>query len=186
MHAILLPLHRSLPRRIAICAALLSVATALNAQAEKEQWKTFKYPADGFRINFPSEPKLEQQKKPTKAGTILMNSYCAQLSETHLCVAVIDQGPEATGFTPDALFERTRLAVISAPKTHKLNESDIDLDGHKGVDLETENDSVHIFTRIYLVDRTLYQTMVTVPLNGRYPGTEHFLNSFKLMARVRY
>jgi len=186
MHSISLNLYRTSTTRLAVCAAILSIATALNAQAEKEQWKPYKYPADGFRITFPSEPKVEQNKKESKTGAILMNSYCAHLSETYLCVAVIDQGPEATGFTPDALFERTRLAVISAPRTHKLNEADIELDGHKGVEVETENDTVHIFTRIYLVDRTLYQTMVTVPLAGRYPGTERFLNSFKLMARVRY
>jgi len=186
MHVICLQLHRSLARRLAVCAAMLSIAAALNAQAEKEQWKTYKYPADGFRVSFPSEPKLDQNKKAAKSGAILMNSYCAQLSETYLCVAVIDQGPEATGFTPEGMFERTRLAVISAPRTHKLNEADIDLDGHKGIEIETENDTSHIFTRIYLVDRTLYQTMVTVPLAGRYPGTERFLNSFKPIARVRY
>ena len=186
MHAIGLNLHRTSTPRLAACAMLLCLATAVNAQAQKEKWTAYKYPADGFRISFPSAPKLEKNKKEAKSGTILMNSYCAQLSETYLCVAVSDQGPETTGLTPEALLQRTRLSVISAPKTHKLNEADLDLDGHKGVEIETENDTAHIFTRIYLVDRTLYQTMVTVPLTGRYPGTERFLNSFKLIARVRY
>lgn len=186
MHAIPLRMPWSLTRRLSACAALLCLATALNAQTEKEKWTTYKYPADGFRVSFPAEPKVEQNKKEAKSGTIVMNSYCAQVSETYLCVAVIDQAPEATGLSPDVLFERTRLGVISAPRTHKLNEADIDLDGHKGVELETENDKFHIFTRIYLVDRTLFQTMVTVPLAGRYPGTERFLDSFKVIARVRY
>jgi hypothetical protein len=75
---------------------------------------------------------------------------------------------------------------VSAHRTHKLNESEIDLDGHKGVEIETENDTVHTFTRIFLMDRTLYQAMVTMPLQSRYLHTARFLDSFKLVARSRY
>ena len=183
MHANGLRPHPSLPNRFAVCAALLCLAITLNAQTGK--WKTYKYPADGFRASFPSEPKLEQSKKEAKSGSILMNSYCAQLSDTYLCVAMIDQGPEATGLRPEVLLERTKLGVLAAPKTRKLNQLEIDLDGHKGVELETENDTVHTFTRIYLVDRVLYQTMVIFPIAGRYPDTSRFLYSFKLIARAR-
>jgi len=96
VRAISLNRHRTSTPCLAACALLLCLATAVNAQAQKEKWATYKVPADGFRITFPSGPKLEQNKEEAKSGTILMNSYCAQLSETYLCVAVIDQGPEAT------------------------------------------------------------------------------------------
>ena len=184
MHTMRLRLLRNSPRRFAVCAALLCLAAALNAQTEK--WKTYKYPAYGFRASFPTEPKLEQNRKEAKSGFILMNSYCAQISTTYLCAAVIDQGPEATGLTPEILLVRAKLGVIFAPKTRKLSELAIDLDGHKGVEIETENDTVHVITRIYLVDRTLYQTMVSLPVQSQCPCTRRFLDSFKLISRARY
>lgn len=183
MHATRLRLHQILPRRFAVCAALLCLAAFLNAQTEK--WKTYKYPADGFQASFPSEPKLGQMRKEATMGSILLNSYCARISDTDLCVAVIDQGPEATGLSPETLLERTKLGILTAPKTSKLNEKEINLDGHVGVELETESDTAHIFTRIYLVEMTLYQAMVTFPVQSRYLDTNRFLDSFKLIGRER-
>ena len=183
MHALCMRLFQPLPRRIALSAILLCLATALNAQTEK--WTTYKYPADGFRVTFPSAPKLEPTQKQAKAGTILMNSYCAQISTTNLCVAVIDHGPEATGLIPEILMGRAKLGVLSAPKTRKLNQVAIDLDGHKGIELEAESDTLHTITRIYIVGDVLYQTMVTYPVGNQYPRANRFLDSFKFIERVR-
>lgn len=183
MHASFLPMRQPLARHLAVSAALFCLAAALSAQTD--QWKSYKYPADGFRASFPSEPKLEKTQKEAKLGSILMNSYCAQIEETSLCVAVIDQGPEATGLTADMLFERTKLAVVAAPKTRKINDSDITLDGHKGTEIETANETLHQFTRVYLVDGTIYQAIVICPLQHRYPDAARFLDSFKLIARAR-
>lgn len=180
MHAMRL----TLTRRFAVCAGLLCLAAALNAQTEK--WNTYKYSEDGFRVSFPAEPKLERKQQDAEKGSIKFSSYCAQISTAYLCAAVIDQGPQATGMDPAILMERAKIGILSAPKTHKLSEEQINLDGHSGVELETESDTVHIFTRIYMVDSTLYQTMVTVPVGDRYPGTGRFLDSFRLIPRVRY
>lgn len=184
MHAMRSSLHRRLTCRVRLFSALLCLAAALNAQSGK--WKAYKYPELGFRASFPTEPKVEQNKKEAKSGSILLSSYCAQVADTTLCVAVIDQGSEATGLSPEAILERTKMGVLAAPKTHKINQVDIDLDGHKGVELEAESDTIHTFTRIYLVDKTLYQTIVTLPVGNHYPFTGRFLDSFKLMTRSRY
>lgn len=184
MPATRLRLHLTSPCRLVVCAALICIAARVNAQNQK--WKTYKYPADGFRISFPSEPKLEQSKKEAKSGSILMNSYCAQDSATYLCAAIIDQGPQATGLSPEVLLERTKMALVSAPKTHKISEEQIDLDGNKGVEIETESETSRIFTRIFTVGNTLYQTMVTVPVESHYLHAGRFLDSFRLIARPRY
>ncbi len=183
MHAIRLRLPHSLLRRHAVCATLLCLAAALSAQTEK--WETYKYPADGFRASFPAEPTLERNRKESKSGAILMDSYCAQVSAASLCVAVIDQGPEATGLTPQALLDRTKVGVLAVPKTRELHEHEIDLDGYKGVEIETENEKAHTLTRIYLVDNTLYQTMAVFPIETPFAGASRFLDSFKLIERVR-
>jgi hypothetical protein len=170
-------------RSLTVSAGVLFLVAALNAQSEK--WKSFKYPADGFRISFSSEPKLDQKKKEAKSGSILMNTYCSQIATVDLCVAVIDQGPEATGLRTETLLGLVKLSVVAAPKTRRLNQQEIDLDGHKGVEIETENDTTHTVTRIYVVDRTLYQTMVTYPIGTKFADTNRFLNSFHLIPRAR-
>jgi len=182
VHTVFLPMRQPSARTLTICAALICFAAALSAQTD--QWKSYKYPTDGFRASFPAEPKLEQTQKEAKLGSILMNSYCAEIDETSLCIAVIDKGPEATGLPADMLFERTKLGVVSAPKTHKINDSDITLDGHKGAEIETEDETMHAFTRVYLVDGTIYQAIVTFPIQHRFPETTRFLDSFKLIARA--
>ncbi len=183
MHALRLRLPHSFARRHAVCATLLCLAAALVAQTEK--WETYNYPADGFRASFPAEPTLQQNRKQAAAGTILMDSYCAQASAASLCATVIDQGPEATGLTPEALLNRAKLSVLAVPKSHELHEQEIDLDGHKGVEIETESETFHTLIRIYLVDHTLYQTIVVSPIGTPYAGAHRFLDSFKLIARVR-
>ena len=162
---------------------LLCLAAALNAQTEK--WETYKYPADGFRASFPSEPKLEQNRKEATLGSILMNSYCAQISNTYLLRRGDRSGsgghrPHSGGFAG-----AHEAGCSRRPHTRKLNEQEIDLDGHKGVEIETENDTVHTFTRIYLVDKTLYQTMVVFPNQTPFAGANRFLDSFKLIERIR-
>jgi hypothetical protein len=99
-------------------------------------------------------------------------------------VAVIVHGAQATGLDPDALLERVKQGVLAGDKTKKLSETPIALDERKGVALETENDTIHTSTRIYLVGDVIYQTIVTSPVAGKYADTARFLDSFRLIPRV--
>ncbi len=179
MHGI----HLSSPRRFTVCVLLLCFAAAFNARAEK--WEAYKYPADGFRASFPSEPKVERNLKEAATGSLQMNSYCVHISNADLCVAVIDQGPQPTGLKPEEMLGRTKLGVLAAPKTREIHEEQIDLNGRKGIEMETENDAVHVLTRIYLIDQTIYQTMVAFPIGSPFAGAKRFLDSFRLIERVR-
>jgi hypothetical protein len=177
--------------RVFLASALLAIAATLGAQtpaapaAQALNWKPYSYPAAGFRASFPAEPKLDEKKQESQLGTILFTSYCAQVGDTYLCAAVIDQGPEATGLTPEALLERMEMGLELVANTKTLNEQKIDLDGHPGVEVETANGKVHVTTRIYLVDNTLYQTMVSVPVAEKFPGTARFLDSFRVIHRSK-
>ena len=81
----------------------------------------------GQRVRRDHPLGLQQNRKQAAAGTILMDSYCAQASAASLCATVIDQGPEATGLTPEALLNRAKLSVLAVPKSHELHEQEIDL-----------------------------------------------------------
>jgi hypothetical protein len=83
------------------------------------------------------------------------------------------------------LLGRMRLGLELVPRTKTLREKEIELDGHKGVEVETENDSLHITTRIYLVDNALYQTIVSAPLKDNFSSIGRFLDSFRLTPRSK-
>jgi hypothetical protein len=169
-------------RRYAATAALVCFVAALAAQTPK--WKSYSYPADGFRASFPAAPQLDIKSQPAGAGPIELHSYCAHLSAGDLCVAVFAHGAQATGLDPDALLERVKQGVLAGDKTKKLSETPIALDERKGVALETENDTIYTSTRIYLVGDVIYQTIVTSPVAAKYADTAQFLDSFRLIPRV--
>jgi len=180
--------------RCVFLAALLAIAAGLGAQAPGApaaptaptlNWKTYSYPAVGFRVSFPAEPKLDEKKQDAPLGTILFTSYCTQVANANLCAAVIDQGPDATGLAPEVLLGRLKMGLELAVKTKTLSEKDIELDGNKGVEVETVNETLHLTTRLYWVNNTLYQTMVSVPATETFSGTARFLDSFRLITRSK-
>jgi len=184
---------------VSLAVALLAMAPALGAQSAATpaprsaatpapptlNWKTYSYPAAGFSISFPAEPARDEKTQGAALGTILFTSYCAHIADADLCAAVIDQGPEATGLTPEALLERMKMGLELVAHTKTLNERKINLDGHQGEEVETVSDKVHVITRVYLVDNTLYQTMVSVPVIEKFPATARFLDSFRLIHRTK-
>jgi len=169
--------------RRSAATALVCLAAGLAAQAPK--WKPYSYPADGFRTSFPSAPQLDSRSQPAATGPIEFHSYCAQVAETSLCVAVFEHGAQATGLGPELLLERIKQGVLAGDKTRKLSETPIELDGHKGVALEVENPLIHTSTRIFLVGDIVYQTLVTNPVAGNYADTVRFLDSFRLIPRAQ-
>ncbi len=169
-------------RRHVLAAVLLAFAAASGAHAQK--WEPHSYPQFGFRAEFPSEPKLESQSQDSQEGpTIHLHSYCAQLSTTYLCVAVIDQGEQAAASDPDLQLARMKHGVLAGATTKLVAEKPIDLDGHRGIELEAVNDTVRTSTRIYLAGATIYQTMVVSPAAETFAGTARFLDSFRLIRR---
>jgi hypothetical protein len=170
-------------RQCAATAALVCLAAALAAQTSK--WKSVSDPDLGFRASFPSAPQADSKSQAAATGPIEFHSYCAQVKETSLCVAVFVHGPEATGLGPELFLDRIKQGVLAGDKTIKISETPIELDGHKGVALETDNPFIHTSTRIFLVGGLVYQTMVTYPVAGKYAETVRFLDSFHLIQRAQ-
>jgi len=180
----MLEMRMTLQRRFAVCVAVLCFAVALSAQTQ--EWKSYSYPADGFRALFPDEPTQQKKDIATDAGNVELRAYVASVSSTTtVFIGVCDYGDKVANKTPDAVLEGAKEGAMANTKSHLLREKSIGLDGNHGIEFECENDEMHFFARVYLVGSTLYQTLVVYPLADKYADTARFLDSFKLITRVR-
>jgi hypothetical protein len=169
--------------RIAVCAALLSLAAVLGAQTP--DWKTYTYSSDGFSASYPSQPEMQKRDFPTDAGSYELRSYIAQDSLVALFVGVCDYGSQASGKDPDTLLQGAKNGALSNSSSHLLREKKITLGVYHGVEFEAESDVAHFFARIYMVNTTLYQTLVVSPLGKSYADTARFIDSFQLIPRAQ-
>jgi hypothetical protein len=174
-------MNNSLFKRFTLAVALLSFA-ALGAQAQ--QWKTYSYPADGFRAAFPAEPQMSKRDVPTEKGSFELRAYLVEDGQAALYVGVCDYGSAISDRTPDQVLQGAKHGAIDNVKAHLLREKAITLGAYPGVEFEAENDSMHFYARIYLVGSTLYQTLIAAPLGKPYISATTFLDSFQMIPRV--
>ena len=173
----------TLQRRF-VCVTMLCFAVALSAQTQ--QWKSYSYPSDGFSASFPGVPTQGARKVPTKTGSYESRSYIVAVSPTTaVYVAVNDYGANVASADPDAVLERAKQSAMPNFNSHLLREKKITFDGYHGIEFECENDRTNFVFRVYIVGSTLYQTFVMSPLGSKYADTARFLDSFKLIKRVR-
>ena len=199
------PARNAVPRRIVSTVVLVSFAAVAGALAltappqiaaqtasaparaaapQALNWKPYSYPADGFRISFPSAPEVEKNTVPTDVGKIELRSYTTMVSSTALYAGFSDFGTRIEGTDPDALLQGGKKGALSTSKSRLVSEKKINLGKNPGLEFEGEGDSFHLSARIYLVADVLYQTTVVSPINDRYADTARFLDSFQLIPRV--
>jgi hypothetical protein len=164
-----------------LAAGVLSLAAVLAAQAP--EWKTYSYPADGFRASFPSEPELQKRSIPTEAGSFELRSYLVQDSAAVLFVGVCDYGAQIAGKDPDSVLQSAKTGALTNSNSHLVSEKKITLGANSGIAFEAETEAMHLSMRIYLVGTTLYQSLVAVPVGKPYPDAARFFDSFELVPR---
>jgi hypothetical protein len=177
--------------RSILYAAIISIVSAPGFQPLSAQttpapdWKTFTYPADGFRASFPVAPSENRQSVDTAAGPIQLRTYLVELDKAALFIGVADYGPKATGNDSDDLLEGAKDGALQTSGAHLTTETKITLGTNPGLQFEAATDSAHLYARIYLVGTTLYQTLVIVPNGTQYADTNRFLDSFQLVAHTQ-
>lgn len=164
-------------------AAQASAQSAGTAPA-MPAWRSYSFPADGFKIEFPSEPKESSQNVDTQAGTFELRDYLVDLGSTALYVGVCDYGSSVNGRDPQSVLDGAQSGAVDNVKGHVVTSKNIALGEYPGRAFEAENDQLHFSARIYLVGTTLYQTLIAYPLNATYPNRSRFLDSFELIQRV--
>jgi hypothetical protein len=174
------------------CAGLICIAAALSAQAlpaqssdpqsprtKPSEWKTYSYPAEGFRAAFPSEPTEQKQSVQTNAGTFELHTYLVTNEAVALYIGVCDYGETVAGADPNAILEGARNGAVSKVNGHLISSSKVTLGGYPGIAFEVETGGSHFFGRIYLVTTVLYQAFVALPPEQSYPNTGKFFDSFQ-------
>jgi hypothetical protein len=173
---------KNLPRRLGVFAVVLCFAAALGAQTT--EWKTYSYPADGFRASYPSEPQFSKRDVPTDKGSFELRAYLVQDGEAALFVGVCDYGSAIADRNSDTVLDGAQKGAIDNVSGHLISGKKITLGTYPGKEFEAENDTMHFYARIYLVGTTLYQTLIAAPLGKPYASATRFLDSFQLIART--
>ncbi len=175
-------MHNTVLRRSILAVALLSIVATAGAHAQ--QWQTYSYPADGFSASFPSEPQKSAKNVPTDKGSFELRAYLVEEGQAAIFVGVCDYGSAISDRTPDQVLQGAKGGNISNVNGHLIREKAVTLGIYPGVEFEFENDSMHFYSRIYLVGSTLYQTLTAAPTGSPYASATRFLDSFQLIPRV--
>jgi hypothetical protein len=181
-------LDRSMNSRWAWLAVFLSVAWVFSVQAADE-WKTYRYPQDGFAIEFPGVPAPQEQKLDPKR--LLRDSqYWFEKGDVAYGIgASLFHHNIIAGRTPDMQIAAVIEGVRGSLKCTIRSQRPLSFPGATARELimekcQTTSGGV-ARQRVLIAGDWLYQVMVL----GSKPGTEdsddnkRFLDSFSLTAR---
>lgn len=173
--------------RLAWFAALLTVALASAVQAA-DDWKTYRYPQEGFSADFPTQP-LAQEQKPDPQRTIRSFQYWSDRGDVAFGVsAALFQHSVISNQPPDKQILNVIEGVRTSLKCAIRSQREISLPGAMAREIVFEKCQGTLQgarQRIVIAGDWLYQVMVL----GSKPGladsadTKRFLESFSLTAR---
>jgi hypothetical protein len=174
--------------RLGYFAALLTVALAPGVQAD-DDWKTYRYPQDGFAADFPTPPVLTDQELDPQRGTREM-AYWSDLGDiafgvhaAHFHHEVIASQP------PDKQIQTVVDGVRSGLNCAVSSQRVIALPGATGREVTFDKCPAEhaggAKQRIFIVGDRLFQMLVlgSTPGLAESADTKRFLESFSLMAQ---
>ncbi len=165
----------------AILAAFFVFAAVASSAAQTRNWTIHTYPADGFSILLPSDPQVQTQQDAAGPSS-LGRSYTVDLGQGVLMIGVLRIGTGGWSKAPDAVLQDGKNGALAQSKTHLISEKKVALGGAPGIDIEAENDTIHIRARIYLVGKAAYQVVEGYPIGKPFDHATEFLDSFQLTA----
>jgi hypothetical protein len=160
------------------CEAQSTTAPPSNRQSQDaHNWKRYRYDADGFTAEFPTEPqaKANESKTGTRYFSQLENGNLAYFVESALLPANLNK-------TSQQIFDDYVKGAANGVKGQVRGSSDVSLGGNPGREFTIENDTMVLRVRLYLVQRRLYQILVVgtkALINSA--ETERFQSSFELL-----
>jgi hypothetical protein len=159
---------------------------AMLAAAQTLHWKIHDYSDEGFTALYPSLPDVQKKSIDTPEGTFELRTYSAGAGDSTLMVGICDYGPVVASKNPDQMLVGAKNSMVANSSARVISEKKIVLDKNPGIEFEAENGSTHFSVRMYIVQTTMYQTLVASPLSKPFNQTKRFLDSFQLVARTKY
>jgi hypothetical protein len=160
-------------------------SSAARPQPEQPpEWKTYRYPDDGFSASFPSEPLEQKQHVPTGTVTLELRNYTVATGTVTVEVGVCDYGDAIGGGDADAILEGAKNGAVSNLSARLLTAKKMTLGIYPGIAFEAEAEQIHLSARIYLVGTIIYETFAAWTPGKTYSDTNRFLDSFQLIPRT--
>ena len=155
------------------------MAATIHAQQQPTaQWSRFSSPEGRFNILLPGRPLREDRNKETPMGRVEMHIFT---SRTEGGIYVVAYADYAFGDAKQEL-DANRDTFLKGMKATLLSESDINIKGHPGREVNAWRDQLTIRTRMYLVGKRYYQMFVIMPTaQAVAEDTNRFFNSFELV-----
>ena len=156
------------------------IATVLRAQ---DVWKEYPNKEYSMAFSMPADPKPNTQTLDTKLGKITIQSYLLQQGGSAFMVMVNVYTDDVLQAVPAKVLAAGRDALVAHFTNGKVvSEKEIAVDGNPGIALDYTSDQYHGSYRAYLVGTRLYQLQSMAPTGTPLlPGTDHFMNSFRLV-----
>lgn len=97
---------------------VLLMAAALGAQTP--QGRPYASSADGFSVQFPSEPELSRNNVPVGSATYELHSYVVETGGTALYGGVCNYGSSGAAADPDEILANAKKSVVEHMRAHIL------------------------------------------------------------------
>ena len=163
-----------------------SLVLFVAAAAQVPGWKTYSYPADGFSVSFPLEPKIQSKDLPMPSGgTAETRMYQLGLgpngADGGVMVGMFHFGAFAPGKGPDQVLQDAKNGALAQTQAHLLSEKKITLGDAQGLEMVAENATFHVKARLFVSGTRVYSVMEVYPIGKAFAHAEEFLDSFRIV-----
>jgi hypothetical protein len=148
-----------------------------------EKPKPYESSENQYRVAFPKDPTVTSKKLATAAGPLPVHTARAEASKDLVLSVTVTTYPESfLDVTPSKLLDGVRDGLKGADGTVKADKEITFGDGkHPARDVTVEAGKTTIRAKLILVDRRLYQVMLTGSKDKVAAAEDEFLKSFELM-----
>ena len=163
-----------------------SLVLFVAAAAQVPGWKTYSYPADGFSVSFPLDPKIQSRDLPMPAGgkaeaRLYQLGLGAGGADGGVMVGMYHFAAFAPGKGPDQVLEDGKKGALAQTQAHLISEKKITLGDAQGLEMVAENPTFHVKARLFVSGTRVYSIMEVYPVGKPFAHAEEFLDSFRIV-----
>ncbi|MBE2246414.1 MAG: hypothetical protein IAE67_04100 [Candidatus Competibacteraceae bacterium] len=139
-----------------------------------------------FKIAFPGEPTISNEKVPTEVGDIDMHMYMYEKGYDEAYMVAFSDYPKELVDAGDKgeMLQGSKEGVVSNISAKLEDEKKIEIDGHPGLFFKAKGPQFATVYKLFMVNNRLYQ--VGILRASDYPSdadTKSFLDSFELIRK---